>query len=369
VTAAVHSAQTALWKAVAEQAAVWSALPVVRRFAVHLPRNASQRSHGLSGLLQHVEASGGMVASRPLRLGTNVPLMLSVMPGGAPTVRPQVLQPWLNDANHVEGAHRITVAWLRSRLPGYPLLPAPQLAPGTPLTTDEYTYRLPWTRDELAAGFQYQNPPSQAIELLGASAREVARADEAARRVAVGLLETAAWQRLRDAHTALSPAARTELVAARKAIAEAARPALVDAHEPVLAIPRDAYRQQVLSDVLGTLDGAALEYAEAFDGAERLLELAASDVFGQLAVYRPIVLTGVTDLAARDAETGTVELTVEDIAHLDLGSLAWVDDPLCPDAVHLTGLNYSFDQAAGTRVRIIGQVLDGTAAAWPRPDS
>lgn len=369
MTAAAHSAQNSLWKAVAEQAAAWSALPVVRRFAVDLPRNASQRSRGLSGLLQDVTASGGTVAGRPLRLGTDVPLMLSVMPGDAPTVRPQVLQSWLYDANHVEGAHRVTVAWLRSRLPGYPLLPAPQLAPGTPLTTGEYTYRLSWTRDELAAGFQFQNPPSQAIELLGASAREVARADEAARRVAVGLLETAAWQRLRNADAALSPAARAELVAARKVIAQASRPALVDAHEPVLAIRRDAYRQQVLADVLGTLVGAALEYAEAFDAAERLLELAASDVFGQLAAYRPIVLTGVTDLAAGGAERGTVEFTVEDTAYLDVGSLAWVDDPLCSDAVHLTGLSYSFDQAAGTRVRVTARVLGGTAAAWPRPDS
>lgn len=367
MTAAAHSAQNALWEAVAEQAAAWSALPVVRRFASKLPRNSTQRSRGLSGLLQHVTACGGMVAGRPLRLGTNVPMVLSVIPGGVPTVRPQVLRSWLDDANHIEAAHRVTVAWLRSRLPGYPLLPAPQLARGTPLTTDEYTYRLTWTRGELAAGFQFQNPPSEAIELLGASAREVSRADEAARRVAVGLRETAAWRRLRDAHAALSPTVSAELAAARKAIAEASRPALVDAHEPRLAIPRDAYRQQVLADVLGTLVGAALEYAEAFDEAERLLELAASDVFGQLAVYRLIVLTGVSDLAAHGGDRGTVEFTVEDTAHLDAGSIAWMDDPLCPDAVHLTGLSYSFDQATGTRVRVTGRVLGGTAAVWPRP--
>lgn len=365
--AAAHSAQNPLWEALAEQAAAWSELPVVRRLAASLPRNASQRSQGLSGLLQHVTASGGMVASRPLRLGTNVPMMLSVMPDNAPTVQPQVLRSWLDDANAVEGAHHVTVAWLRSRLPGYPLLPAPQLARGTPLTTDEYTYRLTWTRDELAAGFQFQDPPSQAVELLGASAREAARADEAARRVAVGLLETAAWRRLGDADAALSPDARAELVAARKAIAAASRPSLVDAHEPVLALPRDAYRQQVLANVLETLVGTALEYAEAFDAAERLLELAASDVFGQLVVYRPVVLTGVTDLAAHGTERGTIEFTVKDTAHLDVGSLAWVDDPLCPDAVHLTGLSYSIDRATGTRVRATALVLGGTAAVWPRP--
>lgn len=361
------SGEAALWEAVAEHASAWADLPVVRRFAAQLPRNASQRSRGLPGLLQHVTASGGMVASRPFRLGTNVPQMLSVVAGDAPSIRPAVLNQWLEDATRVEGVHRVTVAWLRSRLPGYPQLPAPQLARGTPITTDEFTYRLPWTREELAAGFQFQNPPLKPLEALGATEQHAARAGEAARRLALALAETAQWQRLRAIDAALSPSDRAELAAARKAVADASKPAVVDAHEADLAVPRDAYRQQVVADAVGSLTGPAREYADAFDAADQIVELAGSDVVGQLAVYGTFVLAGVTELAAHGAGPGTVEFTVGGMVHPDPGSVCWLDDPLLPDAVHLTGLDWSFDQVAGTRVRATGRALVGTATVWPRP--
>lgn len=366
VTSTAQGGEAALWEAVAEQATAWADLPVVRRFAEQLPRNASQRSRGLPGLLQHLTASGGMVDSRPLRLGTDVPQMLSVVGSGAPAVRTAILNQWLEDAVRVEGAHRVTVAWLRSRLPRYPQLPAPQLARGTPLTTGEFTYRLPWTREELAAGFQFQNPPSEQLETLGATQEHAARADEAARRLALALAETAQWQRLRAIDAALSPGDRAELAAARKAVADASTPAAVDAHEANLAIPRDAYRQQVVDDVVGTLTGPAREYADAFDAADQIVELAGSEVFGQLAVYGAVALVGVTELTAHGAGPGTVEFTVEDVAHADPGTVCWLDDPLLPDAVHLTRLSYRFDQAAGPRTRATGRMLLGTAAVWPR---
>ncbi len=359
--------EAALWEAVARQASVWADLPVIRRFAAQLPRNASQRSLGLPGLLQHVTASGGEVAGRPLRSGTNVPQMLSIVGDGVPSVDQGVLHQWLEDASYVEGVHRVTIAWLRSRLPRYPQLPAPQLGRGTPLTTDEFTYRLPWTREELAAGFQFQDPPTKPLQVLGATEQQAARAGEAARQLALALAGTAQWQRLHAADAALSPDDRAELIAARKAIADALKSAVVDAHEPDLAIPRDAYRQQVVADAVGALTGPASDYADSFDAADRLIELAASDVFGQLAVYGAVGLTGVTDLAAHGEEPGTVEFTVEDTVHLDPGSIVWLDDPLLPDAVHLTRLGFTFDQAEGMRVRGVGRPLVGTATVWSRP--
>jgi hypothetical protein len=361
--------EAALWQAVAEQASVWADLPVLRRCASQLPRNAGQRSHGLPGLLQHISAAGGMVGSRPLRLGTNVRRMLSVLRPGAPSVPPDVLKAWLADASRVEGSHRVTVAWLRSRLPGYPRLPAPQLARGSPLTTDEFTYRLTWTREELAAGFQFQNPPAEPLKLLDATDQDTARADEAARHLAVALAGTAQWQRLHAADSALSATDRLELVAARKAVAEASKRAVVDAHEPDVAVRRDAYRRQVVHDAVGSLAGTAREYADAFDAAEKLIQLACSDVFGQLVVYGPVALRGVADLAANGAGPGSVEFTVENTVHLDTGTVAWLDEPLFTDAVHLTGVSYSFDQVLGVRVRATGRALVGTAAVWPAPGS
>jgi hypothetical protein len=59
------------------------------------------------------------------------------------------LNDWLQTANNVETAFRYTLGWLRSSLSGYPILRAPQLAPGTPLTTFELTSEFVWTKDEL----------------------------------------------------------------------------------------------------------------------------------------------------------------------------------------------------------------------------
>lgn len=362
-----QGSEASLWQAVAEHASAWANLPVFLRFAAQLPRNAGQRSSGLPGLLQHVSAGGGMVASHPLRLGTNVPEMLPLVHADASSVPPDVLEAWLEDASRVEGAHRVTVAWLRSRLPGYPRLPAPHLARGTALTTDEFTWRLPWTREELIAGFQFQNPPAEPLQVLGATDQDAARADEAARRLAVALAGTEQWRRLQAADAALSSGDRADLAAARKVVADALKPSVVDAHEPDLAIPRDAYRQQVVDDTVGALIGSAREYADAFDAADQLIELACSDVFGQLAVHGTVALNGITDLAAHGAGPGTVAFTVEDTVHLETGSVVWLDDPLLADAVHLTGLSFSIDQAIGVRVRATGRVLLGSADVWPRP--
>lgn len=358
--------EATLWEAVAEHAATWADFPLVRRFAAELPRNASQRSHGLSGELQHVAASGGTVSSRPLRLGTNVPQILSIIPGGGPPPAPSpVLEQWLKDAVRVELVHRMTVAWLRSRLPRYPQLPAPQLAPGTPLTTQEFTYRLPWNRADLAAGLQFQNPPSEPLRTLGATDVHAARAVKGAQRVALALADMEQWHRLREADAALSPTDRAELVAARRAIANASKPEAVDAHEPHRALPRDAYRGRVVADVVGGLTGAAREYADAFDAADQFVELSCSDVFGQLAVYGTVPLADVSDLASHGLES--VEFAVADRLGVELGAVCWLNDPLFPDAVHVTGFTLSFDQATGGRLLATGRRLFGTATVWPRP--
>lgn len=306
-----------------------------------------------------------MVASRPLLLGTNVPGMLSVV-HGAPSVHPDELSAWIDDARRVERAHRVTVAWLRSRLPGYPLLPAPQLAPGTPLTTEEFTHRLSWARDERRAGFQFQDPPTEPLDALGAT-KDSARASEATRRLAFALAGTAPWQRFHIADAALSPSDRTKLLAARKAVADASMQTAVDSHEPDFAVQRDAYRQQVVNDAISALTGPAREYADAFDAADRLLELACSDIFGQLAVYRTVVLRSVSNLSSHGAGMGTVTFTVEAAVHLDAGAVVWLDDPLVEDPVQLTSVNYSVDQAVGTKVVAWGRVLLGAAAVLDRP--
>jgi hypothetical protein len=78
-------------------------------------------------------------------------------------------QDWLTDAGRVEVAHRESIAWIRSRLPRYPGLLAPQLARDSPLTTPEFTWRLAWSRADLSSGLQFQAIPGRAGALLDAT--------------------------------------------------------------------------------------------------------------------------------------------------------------------------------------------------------
>jgi hypothetical protein len=161
-----------LWQAVNDLSRTWADLPVVQRFAAALPRNASQRSTGIPGRLQEMEASGAQISAQPLRL--SIPLrMMQHMPSLQTQPSPQEWKAWPELAVRIEAVHWLAVAWLRSRVPGYPNLPAPHLARGTPLTTIEFTDQLIWTREERGprtAVAESSSPDRSGIAGLGAAA-------------------------------------------------------------------------------------------------------------------------------------------------------------------------------------------------------
>jgi hypothetical protein len=354
-----------LWKAIREQATAWAVTPAFQRFATQLPRNARQRITGLPGLLQHLEAAGGGVGSRPLRLASNIPRMLDVIPGLDLGSLGMTWTSWLNDAQRVESAHRDTVAWIRSRLPGYPLLPAPQLAPRTPLTTVEFTWRLIWTPGERSRGLQFQRAPVQAAPALQATETQLRRLDESARLVAAAFGQTDEWARLAAAAEALDGAGRAGLLTVRAILRQRLAAVAVTAHEPNLAMRRDAYRQVVLSEEIETLSGSAREYADAFEAADQLVETAASDIFGQLAAYgEPTTFTHVQDIDLLPRHPQAVTFILADDVWPEIGSIAWVDNLLVPDAVHITAITVHINEATGDAHRVTGTVLTGTATAW-----
>jgi hypothetical protein len=359
-----------LWRAVSDLSLTWRQLPVVRQFATVLPRNAQQRSSGIPGRLQELQAGGGNISEFPLRLTRTVQLM-SRMPSPFPQATPttQEWNTWLGTARRVEIAHRITVAWLRSRLPGYPNLPAPQLARGAPLTAEEADYELVWTRDERAQGFQFQNPPSQISHILEAAPAAQHRLVGGTQSVATALEQSGEWSRLNAATSALTEFARTQLGQAREAVAAQLSKAKIDAHSDNL-LARFNHRVAVLKEVLSTLSGVAEEYASAFDAANGLITTAASDVFGELTIYGPPVsISGIHNIDLRPGTLQLVSFTREmdstaGFRLLEMGEIIWLDDVLVPDATRLIGTTVSMNLLAGTE-RWTGVILPGTRNAWP----
>lgn len=138
--------------------------------------------------------------------------------------------------------------------------------------------------------------------------------------------------------------------------------ALIDAHEPTKALERHHYRCAVLTDEIEQLTGSAREFTDAFDAAERLVELAASDVFGQLAIHGcPLLLQHATGI---DLEPGTprrAHFTVPYDPWLDTGELIQIDDPLVTDTCLLTRTTISLGSGPS---RLSAQILPGTASLW-----
>lgn len=366
----------ALWKAIQEQAASWTVTSAFERFAAQLPRNAHQRSTGLPGVLQRLDAGGGAVGSRPLRLGTSVPPdLLEKLPGPVPAELGKEPEPedlseefmlWLDGARRVAWAHLDTVAWVRSRLPGYPSMPTPQLAPGTPLTTLEFTWRLIWTPNERARGLQFRAAPPEAGTLLLATEDQRRHLDDTARSLAAAFQRTEEWDRLSTATAALDSYARANLRDARAKLRQRLVDTEVTAHAPNLPRDRDQYRQLVMAEKLEALAGTAREYVDAFAAADQLVETAASDIFGQLATYGELsTLSQPEDLDLYPGNPQAVAFTLPDASwSTEVGMVAWVDDPLIRDAVHITSVTVNLDHATGMVQRMTGVVLAGTAAAW-----
>jgi hypothetical protein len=359
-----------LWRAVNDLSLLWRQLPVVRQFSAVLPRNAGQRNSGVPGRLQEMQAGGAGISERPLRVTRTVRLMGSMpSPFNQAVPAPQEWNAWYAAASRVESAHRITVAWLRSRMPGYPGLPAPQLAPGTPLTAEETDFELVWTRGERAQGLQFQNPPLQIGQLLEAAPEDQRRLVDGTQVAAIALEQTEEWERLNATTAALTDSARVQLRHAREAVAGRLSKAEIDMHSQNL-MARFNHRVAVLKEVIDTLSGAAKEYASAFDSANRMINIAASDVFGELTVYgSPISIPGARDIDFRPGSLQLIGFTRDALDHilgfrmLEVGQIIWLDDALLPDAVRLIGTTFYMNTLGATE-RWTGSILPGTSNAW-----
>lgn len=357
-----------LWRAVEDQAKVWQDVDVVEAFSAALPRNASDQGSGLPRLLQELDAAGAWVNSRPLRAASSVKMLLGQPRPLIPTGPSSELNKWLDLARPVEAALVRNVAWLRSRLPGYPTIRLPQLEPNAPLTTDEFSWRLPWLPPQLRRGLQFQAGPGLG-PALGTSSGMGWALDNASRRVAGALRQTEEWNAFESARRDLDEGSASEVTAARRVVRTRLHPQAVDAHEPKLALRRDAYRQAVVAEEITHLVGSARRYCDTFDAVDSLIEDSASEVFGQLVAYGPPQLEPQpVDLAVQGGAPVTVSFTSSGQDWIGTGQLMWLDDELVQDAVHVAAVAFSVDgPAQDVTLQVRARVLTGTGRAWPRP--
>jgi hypothetical protein len=204
-----------------------------------------------------------------------------------------------------------------------------------------------------------------AAAALQATGQQQRRLDETARALAVAMENSDEWSHLAAATGALDRDARSSLQQSRAQLRQRLAADGIDAHEPSLALPRDNYRQTVLSGEINALTGPAREYADAFEAADQLVETVASDVFGQLAAYgEPATIRRPRELDIQPGNPRVVSFTNTDPGWPELGMIVWIGDPLISDAVLLSGVTMNFGAATGETQHLVGTVLSGTAAAW-----
>lgn len=367
-----HSTSPNLWRTVWRFADVWSETPLVKTFAATLPRNQGlqnrgDRATGIPALLQHLEMSAGMMM-KPLMFGSRVPVLLDqpLISRSAPAVDQGEVARWLTMASRIEAAHQMTLAWLRSRLAGYPILRAPQLAPGTPLTTFEMTNHYIWTKQELSGALNQMAAPPGAPDLLGANANASQELDQAARDLVKSLEGSSAWIRFHDSLDELDEAAKVALREARRGLTERLSEEAVDAHEERLALPRAEYRGHTTAEVVDSLTGSAREYAVAFNDVHELLTLVACDVFGELSLFGEPWPVPVLNLETPEPGQPIVAFESQGAAGLFLATdqVLWLSNESVADAVRIETKSMKFD-VEGLRDHFEARVLIGTGEGWP----
>ncbi len=362
-----------LWAAIWRLAEAWSQTPLVQEIAATLPRNQplderGDQAVGIPALVKHLEVRAGMMM-KPLMHASRIPALLSqpLLAGfGMPAIDQDELREWLQMTAKLEGAHRVTLGWLRSSLAGYPILRAPQLAPSTPLTTGEMTTRYIWSKEEFASGLNQRPAPPSVPDLLGADPMGALELDQAAREVSQALTKSQAWVDFHGALHALDDDAKEALRAARRELKERLSAEALDDHEPNLAIPRAEYRSHTMNEVVESLTGPARVYADAFGEADRLLDLTMGDIFGELVLFDEPWRVSVFNVETPTPGEPIVGFETKPIgAFLTTGQILWLTTEAVTDAVRVELHSMKMDQVEGMHDHFEARVLLNTGEGWP----
>ena len=183
-----------LWFAVETLADAWRRTDVARGYAEVF----IDPQHELGRRLREILSGYGGFEKQKLLLAR----VLQVIPEYAGFSREPGGAEFLQRGEQLGTAFLWTVEWWRSRLPAYPMMPAPQLVRDGPLSTQELTFRVPWPDELRRQGLQLTSAPSPIVaDLLGTTPPSL---DEAARAVGAALASCPQVRELEQVQAALS---------------------------------------------------------------------------------------------------------------------------------------------------------------------
>lgn len=339
-----------LWAAVEGLADMWRGTDVVAGYAEVI----TKRTQGLGGALALIVAGFGNLEAQPLLLAH----LLQATPDYQQFSQQPGADEFLQRGSRIGQAFLETVEWWRSRLPGYPNLPIPQLVRGGPLSSDEVTFRVPWPRGLRRQGLQFTPAPPSAAGLLGVPAPA---ADDAAQAIGSSLVDSPQVQALQHAQEDLTNDDRAALTSARERARAAISRSELDARAGELLLNRLAYREAMAADAVESLDGNARRYSHTFAAVDRLLEQAAA-LLSQAVVYGPVRRLGPVLRAERlHGGDGWTEIIVpEPWPPLRLAEIVLFNSPALANAMLVEGMTIQLGRTSGVAT-VKGRLLQDSA--------
>jgi len=341
-----------IWSAVNSLADKWRHSQTVRRVASVVPRDGVPSKDPLTDMLAEFRA--GSMRAHTLRLNSELRYLMG-QPMWARVNRPAGFDAWFLAAYEVEAAFRLQLAWLRAQLPGYPLLRVPQLVANTPFTTQEFTWKAVWAREDMARSFQLSPPPNL---LVGT---ERIDASHELQELTSALRASESWRRLAATRAALTKADRHQLDTECQALRAKLSPECVDEFEPHFAMKRHQFREEQMQDAIARLSDGAAAYAKAFTDAADAVDFAVDDVLPQLVTYglpKDIGVAADLDFLGED------QIAFQPAVPIFWTSmLVFVSDPLVEEVGQVTGISLNFGGGMESN-RATLRLLPGAAASW-----
>jgi hypothetical protein len=267
---------------------------------------------------------------------------------------------WLQDAVSAGVAFQVVVEFLRSRLPGYPVLRVPHIRRESPHVSHDpfFVAGFPWDLELRRLGLQLKEPPD--MTRVGA----VHDCRNLLWNLVRGLESRPAWRRFGTARDALTGADVDTLGRLGKEFAARLSDEAITAAAGHLLLSEFRYRKSVLCEVVASAEGAASEYLTAFQAVDELITFVASLVEtlltsdGLLTVqpYRMDVGSGV--------DLRPVELAIFGGApHHPPGAILMVQapSPVLSGLVYPTAITHKWERLPGPRA--VRMIVTGEFAA------
>ena len=346
-----------VWPAVEALAAVWSASPLVQYFLSEHPSNV-QAAGDITEALKNMQAGTALLTEAPLATAMWEPLAMQL-----PIVQmTESIRTFLQKVAPLGHSVESTIAWIRSRLPLYPNIPAPQMASRGFRRSEELGKRMAWRSQLLAAGLGgYQSPPGVTSQLQ----LKDATCDDAARLLLEALVTSSEWVHFEELTQALSDDDLAALKASREQINVLLNPRNVDQYEDSRMERRNAFRMDRVQEVVGQLTGVPRDYADAFEQVDDLIDRAVVNVHGQLVVYgRPKTIS--PRRLEKDGRFVAFEYAGDTVPMT--GDIIRLTDPLVPDVLVVDGFSFQFNQDEGSVSSYTAERLPASSQAFLSAD-